>query len=400
MLMMSGFEFDNYVAKTSILSRLDIEGEPSASEIEMAKKYNISLIDEYKNENYLVLYNDAERKHIYTQNKNLDNESIIMQFINVDTSNIDQILLFTKKYGLLEGRISNFSYYNDYIFLQNISDLIKYLDKNDEENYHFMLPEEIHSVYSVERFIQLHGTLKQIVLLKSAIEKDDYSQILLSTSYLLFGHNILVNNNESASFNKRFNSFKLRHLNDTLNNVILLFLESISHERYIKDIKEGIRDYDESDYENKETWKNIVRQFSYLLNDNKLVKIDSYKGAIFEKSISNQQFDSLHNEKKRIMKIGIAVFNNFLNDRLSNINPIMQFINNNYIANWSIRNLIDAMYLELFFKYNPFTSIRECPVCHNLFDVSSNDKRKIYCSKLCADRIAKRKQREREKERL
>ena len=90
---------------------------------------------------------------------------------------------------------------------------------------------------------------------------------------------------------------------------------------------------------------------------------------------------------------------NFLNSQLRDIFPEIKYENGELIGDWQVRDLLSAMYLEIFLSLSPNNKLKKCanPSCNGYFEVGKSNSRKIYCSQRCAMLMAKRKQRERDK---
>lgn len=98
-----------------------------------------------------------------------------------------------------------------------------------------------------------------------------------------------------------------------------------------------------------------------------------------------------------IVSITVLTVNQFL----KNVYPMLADDGQslNISTKWEAKNLLSAMYFEIFLAYCSNKTIRKCTCggCPNYFEVSSYDTRKKYCSMHCAQLEAKRKQRQREK---
>lgn len=92
-----------------------------------------------------------------------------------------------------------------------------------------------------------------------------------------------------------------------------------------------------------------------------------------------------------------------LNNALYYINPRIKVMSNGKLTgDWYISNLYIALCLDIYLSFASDKTFRKCsnPTCNKYFEVDPGDTRKKYCSTRCAQLMAKRKQREREKNKL
>jgi len=103
------------------------------------------------------------------------------------------------------------------------------------------------------------------------------------------------------------------------------------------------------------------------------------------------------NEKLKIYA-GICI-SDLMNSQTRFITPMLNFEDGSLISDWQISSLLEAMYMELMVTFSPNTQIKKCanPTCNFHFDVGIGNNRKIYCSRECAQLMAKRRQRSRDK---
>lgn len=96
-----------------------------------------------------------------------------------------------------------------------------------------------------------------------------------------------------------------------------------------------------------------------------------------------------------------ACIADILNAQTGLITPELHYEDGKLSSDWHITTLLEAMYMELQVTFAPNTQIRKCanPTCNFFFDVGVGNTRKIYCSQRCALLMAKRKQRQRDKQR-
>ena len=95
-----------------------------------------------------------------------------------------------------------------------------------------------------------------------------------------------------------------------------------------------------------------------------------------------------------------GIFSDIFKENLHSVYPEIVFSKAGMAeSTWRIPSLIDAMYLELFFRYSPNSSVRKCenPTCTGFFIYESSRPTKKYCDESCAKLMAKRMERARKR---
>lgn len=101
--------------------------------------------------------------------------------------------------------------------------------------------------------------------------------------------------------------------------------------------------------------------------------------------------------------ICIYTLENEMNSVLNNINPCIKITFSRKVSgDWNIPDLLSALYLDIYLSYSSDKIFKKCsnPTCNQFFEVEPGNTRKKYCSTHCAQLMAKRKQREREKNKI
>ena len=139
--------------------------------------------------------------------------------------------------------------------------------------------------------------------------------------------------------------------------------------------------------------------FSKLLTTVDIEVLGAFGELSFSHPLTEDDINEICSEKEYVLKLGKAFLSDYFNNELMWVHPQMTFENGQFLPNLQISSLMQAMYLELFFKITPYTNLRKCanPTCNAFFEVSRDNSKRMYCSTRCAQLMAKRKQRERER---
>lgn len=107
-------------------------------------------------------------------------------------------------------------------------------------------------------------------------------------------------------------------------------------------------------------------------------------------------------KEENLLNLARAVLSDLFKEKLENVTPEIQFDSGKQQASWRIPSLIDAMYLELFFRFSPTGQWRKCadPKCSGVgyFEWTPSKPNQKYCCNVCALRVAKQEQRKRMRE--
>lgn len=160
--------------------------------------------------------------------------------------------------------------------------------------------------------------------------------------------------------------------------------------------------------------KNKSQKFwLYLPEYDQCLSLINYINNCFDVNfIEQQNLDSFHtnvinnitrfpHEALDILKsVCIYTIETELNNSLYYINPRIKVMSNGKLTgDWYISDLYIALCLDIYLSFASDKTFRKCinPTCNQYFEVDPGDTRKKYCSPRCAQLMAKRKQREREK---
>jgi len=88
-----------------------------------------------------------------------------------------------------------------------------------------------------------------------------------------------------------------------------------------------------------------------------------------------------------------------INFVVCDVKPYFRVLNNDFKGDWIIPDLLSAIYMDIFLKNANSVLLKRCenPTCGEYFETTIENTTKKYCSARCAQLMAKRKQREREK---
>ena len=332
-------------------------------------------------------------------------ESIALTFASLDYKNKDQIIEFCDKYGIPYSKAPFGNFRNDYIFF----------DINKEEymaNSPWLNKDDRTSLFEIQRNII---QMKKFIELSQSIQNQDIESIINIVTYFcfdLYGLDFEGSkyNTETFQFNHSFFRYaecagyekKNRVLPLSLSELIIDFLADIEFDNMINisAASSGIFIPQKYVQINFALWKGFHIVFSKLLEITTIEKIDTYGNITFNPSIniellifSDEIFDIW-------IKIAKSVLSDILTEQLHRVYPEIVFNDNGVPeSSWRIPSLLDAMYLELFFRLSPNSQAKKCgnPNCTKYYIWSSSKPSKKYCSESCARLMAKRMQRERER---
>ena len=146
-------------------------------------------------------------------------------------------------------------------------------------------------------------------------------------------------------------------------------------------------------------WRHIKALFEDILSEADVKLIDPFGKVTFSKPISEiNYFKQL--SQNNLLNLAKAALSDLFKEKLITVFPEIQFEKGKQTAGWRIPTFIDAMYLELFFRFSPNVKIKRCadPTCRAPFEWSPSKPNQIYCDNVCAVRMAKRMQRARNKQ--
>lgn len=321
-------------------------------------------------------------------------ENVLLDFLSINIENDNSILNFITKYGFILNIIStNNDSSSATVGIHIDDDLIQ--EKNIELNGNkvsinlspMINKKQFYFTHDLFVFKHYHARIKSTVELMAAIKSKELSTILINTLFLALDQQPLemdlqysksyslscdldffssMLNKTSQAKQEQINS-ALQSLIEPQNDLVFPFFIEILHEL-----------------------KNICR-IEAITNEEKI---------IFNKDIDlitdllpSQICDSLIILAREIVRSEI-------NLNLTSVTPILTIDNaNNFNGTWLIPNLLSALYLDIYLKQSNNTIYKKCnnPTCDLFFEVTPDNTVKKYCSTRCAQLMAKRKQRERDK---
>lgn len=341
-----------------------------------------------------------------TNNDMYYDESPALLFAGIDIHNDKDIIEFCNKYGLLFSNSIDEEETNDYLFEGGA--------KETSMKPTQLIGGACIEVYAFQREVVV---MNKVLHLREAINKRDYCSILSILAWFCFdgseGYDDeeLIPAYESLRFNQSFREFDDycedeygQEATDTLSKRIRLFLNRIQEDYDKRWAPENIHGIRTSTIEYHDmyhcVWQKLHDVFSRLLERVEIVEIDPLGSVSYNKPINEEDLMYIIGDGNDAILLGKAYLSDFFSDRLFYVHPDMTFEDGAFRPNLRIKSLIEALYVELFFKITPYTNIRKCanPTCTRFFEVMADNSRKMYCSQSCGLVMAKRKQREREKQ--
>lgn len=342
---------------------------------------------------------------IYSEDKVIakDSESIAFQFAKININHNNEIIDFCSHYGLIMSERNFANFRNDYLFFES---------KKDEFTKRIpLVHKERDRLTDIKKsIIALRYTLE----LSEAINTRDFETIIKIIAYFCFD---LTNHFSSPDahcatelyrFNRDFRcfcdecgyeAFKYKEINFTL--AVTSFLAELEHDEYIEKLwhangqpyRRRYIDYDFTE------WRHIKGLFEDILSQTELTTVGPFGDVTFSKQLSEITFLKQLKENN-LLNLAKAVLADLFKEKLHTVYPEIQIENGKQIANWRIPTLLDAMYLELFFRFSPTGQVKRCAdtSCNGFFTWTPSRPTQKYCCNECALRVAKRRQRQRDSE--
>lgn len=346
-------------------------------------------INPYNNEKDGYIYKDSDLGgiDIYTQEK-ASETTALLEFASLDPNNSTDIVNFTNKYGFLHTD-----------------------DTKENSNHNSILKYSQHAVYEcipLDDYKYWIYRFEKILLLQRYIEKKDMAKMLDICFYFLFIQKPCstfscddIDDWTSSTETEYFEECLLNFIDyEEIENLpkleqIRCFIDDIRQEW--NNCKENPSQYLLQKYPTFQSnlWESVVILFEYLDSKHKIIMINE-SGITFDDS-SNVVDTLPKNIKLLITTLSKNIILDLVNTGLENIQPVIKIENNSFVGDWEINSLLDVLHFELFLLLSQDSITKRCPCCGNFFEVAKTNSRKIYCSKLCSQRIAKRRERERKK---
>ncbi len=395
----------------------NIKGTYHIGDLSVRDKYN-RTIDNGETEKYIIASDETEIVTIQT-NVDPNGNSIAMEFAAIDIFDEESIINFCNKYGLLffNEDDAHETDNNDYIFEH--AEKTRYQKSALLSEYSELYSTGGSSITPLIIFQSYVVQIRKILDLSAAISNGDEMSIIKDIIWFCFGQYDYYDDEElvpSTEF-KRVN-YDFREAVDSyiadgevivdqipfFSDLIKMFLDELSDDlvNIEKRKKHPNKCYSYSinhfDMYHK-TWQNFYSVLKRLLERVQIKRIDPLGDVIFEKDPTLEDKAYICQQKEIVIDLGKAFLIDHFNDELFRIKPELSIDGNNIIQELKIPSLLETIYIDLFFRYTPFTNFRKCgnPTCNHVFQVSNTNSKKIYCSQRCSLLMAKRKQREREK---
>lgn len=323
---------------------------------------------------------------------------ILIEFANVDATNFDSILKYCNKYGLpvsssyMDKKYKGI-YRGDYI--------------NNLEEYKKINPFWDHDNMSVIEFIDIHTNVSNLLYLRYALDsknRDTLHMLQVLFSVLLFYYEKQYNFNFHNEFPTTivsiyqylFIRYKRSHDRYTLAQTMIEFvnarkchIDSLVDDSYV--------DYFKS------------------INGSEIILFDCFDNFLLELAINNPsiQVDEMRRVIKFNKEIKITpnllelgnyllpiILTDIINERLHRIHPLLCYNDSQkcFSAKWDWTSQLDGIMVELLLNLAGKYVVKKCanPSC-NYYFIPQRENR-IYCCRECGIVMAKRRQRQREKE--
>lgn len=351
-------------------------------------------------------------KQLYSQNS-FEEGSIAYEFASVDETDTNAIVEFCSKYGLLFSERLDRNRRNDYMFSK------KYRSLFSEEQ-----PDYKPDAMPVSVFAREVITMRRFLAIKAALDNKDTVTVVNEVIRQLLSYTErtpLSLETETEMFNGQFYAYISRHTRiyrDSeeevrneykkfdlvdMQNTVSQFISELHHYRTVKtDFEKSFYFGKASKYENIHhiVWQTICDLLTKIQTVT-TIKSDLWGRTVyFEPELSKELLSKAEIDFDKVQILANACISDIMNSQTADICPELRYENGKLTADWHITSLLEAMYMELQVTFTPNTQIRKCanPTCNFFFDVGVGNNKKMYCSQRCALLMAKRKQRERDKQ--
>lgn len=334
----------------------------------------------------------------------MDN-SVAMDFAAIDVTDKDAIIKFCNRYGMPDSMRQFGNHRNDYLFFNTNKDefsKVVPLGVKQERVWVFAIQREI---------IQM----KKCIELNQAIQDKDFIEIIKILLYFCFDlYGLDFDGSERRTESFQFNHHFFRYAeqngyskmdgfsNTTLHNLVIGFLDDINSAYAESEFYSSHRIPHKDKYVQIyfSMWQHLHSIFSWLTEQVTISAIDPFGNVTFDKLLMQDFSEVGEKDISRLLNTAKGLFSDIFKEKLHAVYPEIIFGADGIPeSSWRIPTLIDAMYLELFFRFTPNTSVRKCmnPTCPKFFTRTSSRPTKIYCDESCAKLMAKRKERERKR---
>lgn len=344
---------------------------------------------------------------IYSDSKGIvkASESPALQFARININDNDAIIDFCNRYGLplSERNFANFR--NDYLFF----------DEN-KDNFTMKIPlshKERDRLSDIKKSII---EMRYLLDLNAAISSHDLDTIVKIITFFCLD---LTKHNGSPDAHVKTELFQFNHayrrytedycnyqpfqykqfdftiaLRGFLNELVADYAAEQECQSWGFPYKRKYVQYDFTE------WRHLRALFDDLLSVTNIIRVSPFGEVEFSTPLAECNYLK-QLKKENLLNLARAVLSDLFKHKLDTVSPEIQFESGRQFASWRIPTLIDAMYLELFFRFSPNGQIRKCadPKCTGIgyFEWTPSKPNQKYCCNTCAMRIAKQEQRKRDK---
>lgn len=332
-------------------------------------------------------------------------ESVALKFASLKITDTDAILQFCNKYGMPNSSRQFGNFRNDYLFFNETKD-----------NFSKCIPLAEHRertwLYTIQRDIL---QMQQCIKLNQAIEQKDYCQIIDTLLYFCFDlYGLDFKETERRTETFQFNHAFFRYAEEngyskasrlpttSLQDLIKGFLSDIDSAYYESELLSswGFPHKDKYIQIYFSMWQHLHQFFTWLTDHVTILEISPFAEISYSEPLTSLISSISESDTETLLKIAKGVFSDIFKEHLKSVYPEIIFAKAGTAeSSWRIPTFIDAMYLELFFRYTPNSSVRKCenPTCSGFFVYESSRPTKKYCNESCAKLMAKRMERERKR---
>lgn len=319
---------------------------------------------------------------------------IIIELANVDTTNDASILSFCNKYGLPCS--------SQEILVQNPGYFV-YGKEIDEHTFAEIIPFYQKDTMAYEEFCRYVLLAKNLLNIKECLDASPkissdlippFLYVLLMSRKHLYDYD--KNDSRPLYASMRFQYLFQRmcaeyDLGESLDTQIPPFLFRLKNLRKTNLSAATVRDFD------SETWRRLIAILEQIFIKDKTQVRDMDGNGTLEFG-SRIIFTGDINE---LFSLARLVLCEFVNEGCAQVTPRLAVDSNGEIyGDWFVPYQFNGLYLELFLMLASNGVMRRCAdvSCRRFFKLEGERADKIYCSRSCALRVAKRKERQRKKE--
>lgn len=332
-------------------------------------------------------------------------KSVALEFVSIKPTDTAAIIKFCNKYGMPNSSRQFGNFRNDYLFFNETKD-----------NFSKCIPLVEHRertwLYTIQRDIL---QMQQCIKLNQAIEQKNYSQIidiLLYFCFDLYGLDFEESERRTETF--QFNHAFFRYAEENgyskfyglsttpLQDLVKGFLSDIDSAYYESELLSSWGFPHEDKYVQIyfSMWQHLHQLFTWLTDHVTILEITPFAEVSYSEPLIALTSSISESDDETLLKTAKGVFSDVFKEHLKSVYPEIIFTKAGTAeSSWRIPTFIDAMYLELFFRYTPNSSVRKCenPTCSGFFVYESSRPTKKYCTESCAKLMAKRMERERKR---